>query len=298
MQGPGAAAGATPADGWEQVGAREPTTILRAALRPRMLALLVLFLGAGAVCARLGVWQLDRAQVRGESSQEVVAEQLADADPVPLEDVLAPQTTFTGAALGRKVEVEGVYDAAGQLLVPGREHDGTTGSLVLTPLRVTLDDGSEAVLPVVRGWVASAQDAGAPPAGSVGVVGYLQVSEAPGDGIGGGETDAVSSAVLVGEWGGPIWTGYVLLESSDPAQDASVVVVEPEPRDGGGLNIQNLAYAAQWWIFGGFAVLLWLRMVRDEAHGGRRPGAAGGAGTPPGDGPAAAPTERSADAAV
>ena len=38
-------------------------------------------------------------------------------------------------------------------------------------------------------------------------------------------------------------------------------------KPGAGLNIQNLAYAAQWWIFGAFAVLLWLRLVRDEARG-------------------------------
>ncbi|WP_448631831.1 hypothetical protein [Cellulomonas soli] len=45
-------------------------------------------------------------------------------------------------------------------------------------------------------------------------------------------------------------------------------MLDPPAGDAGGLNIQNLAYAAQWWIFGAFAVGLWLRLVRDEAAGG------------------------------
>jgi hypothetical protein len=31
-------------------------------------------------------------------------------------------------------------------------------------------------------------------------------------------------------------------------------------------DVRNYAYALQWWIFSGFAVLLWLRVVRDAAQ--------------------------------
>src|SRR5699024_9467410 len=95
--------------------------------------------------------------------------ELVAAPAVPLQDVLAPQTTFSGDLVGRKVSVTGAYDADGQLLVTGRAHDGVTGVLVLTPLRTA--DG--AVLPVVRGWVADPADADPPPAGIVHVTGYL-----------------------------------------------------------------------------------------------------------------------------
>ncbi|WP_230685068.1 hypothetical protein [Cellulomonas sp. JZ18] len=44
-------------------------------------------------------------------------------------------------------------------------------------------------------------------------------------------------------------------------------MLDPPTRAGTGLNVQNLAYAAQWWIFGLFAVGLWWRLVRDEAAG-------------------------------
>nr|BFF18892.1 hypothetical protein GCM10025730_24130 [Promicromonospora thailandica] len=52
------------------------------------------------------------------------------------------------------------------------------------------------------------------------------------------------------------------------------MVALPRPTiDGGtGANLQNIFYALQWWVFGGFAVLLWVRLVRDEMAGGRRGG--------------------------
>lgn len=236
--------------------------MLRAAVRPRMLLLLVLLLAAAALCARLGVWQLDRAQVHGAAAAARHTAELVAAPAVPLADELAPQTTFTGDLVGRKVSVTGTYDATGQLLVTGRAHDGTTGFLVLTPLRT-----DDAVLPVVRGWVATPADADAPPAGTVDVTGYLQASEEAGTGVADGRTDAISSAELLNSWGGPIYTGYLVVSVSDPAQAPSVVLLDPPTKPGAGLNIQNLAYAAQWWIFGAFAVLLWLRLVRDEARG-------------------------------
>ena len=96
---------------------------------------------------------------------------------------------------------------------------------------------------------------------------YLQASEQAGTGASDGQTDAISSAELLNSWGGPIYTGYLVVASSDPAQSDSVVLLGPPTKPGAGLNIQNLAYAAQWWIFGAFAVLLWLRLVRDEARG-------------------------------
>jgi len=266
-------------------GSREPTTMLRAAVRPRMLVLLVLLLGAAAVCGRLGVWQLDRAEIRGASA---TAQRLAAQEavaPVALGDMLAPQTAFSGELVGRRVLARGVYDAAGQVLVVDRTLDGRTGYLVLTPLRVTDDrpgptagsaslaDAAQVVadapvLPVVRGWVAVPDDAAAlaVPPGEVTVTAYLQSSEASGRAdLPAGQVDAISSAQLLNRWGGPIWTAYAVLTASDPDQGDALALLPAPVRSGTGLNLQNLAYAAQWWIFGGFAIFLWLRMVRDEA---------------------------------
>jgi cytochrome oxidase assembly protein ShyY1 len=230
-----------------------------------MIGLLLLLLVAAAVCARLGVWQLDRAQVHGAQAEARRQAAQVAADPVPLTDVLAPQTAFTGGLVGRKVDVTGTYDATGQLLVTGRVLDGRTGQLVLTPLRVTVD-GQPAVLPVVRGWIADGTVADAPPTGPVELVGYLQAGESAGAAIVAGHTDAISPAQLVAAWGGPIWTGYLVLSSSQPAQSSDLGLLGVPSRPGTGLNLQNLAYALQWWIFGGFALVIWWRTVRDDAR--------------------------------
>ncbi|MCB7136706.1 SURF1 family protein [Cellulosimicrobium marinum] len=252
--------------------------------QPRMIGLLLLFLAAAMVCARLGVWQLDRAQQRAElAAQQEAAEEEA-AGPEGLGVLLPPQSTFPGELVGRQAWVEGEYDADGQLLVADRVLDGEVGYLVLTPLRVS-DDGTggsswadlsgSPVLPVVRGWVASPDDARAlaPPEGTVRLTGYLQASEAAGEAdLPTGQTDAVATGELVNLWGGPSYSGYLVLISSDPEQvpvsdGGPAALPRPTIEGGTGLNLQNLFYALQWWVFGGFAVLLWLRLVRDEASG-------------------------------
>ncbi|WP_454049624.1 SURF1 family protein [Cellulomonas sp. Marseille-Q8402] len=261
------AAGAVPA-----VPAVQRPTLWSVARTPRMIALLMLFLAVAAVCARLGAWQLERAEVRGASAQAAKLAEIEAQAPVPLEDVLAPQSTFDGGLVGRRVEVTGRYEADGQLLVVDRALDGRTGYLVLTPLRVASDDpGADgAVLPVVRGWVADGDPDAAlveVPAGDVRVTGYLQGSEDSGAAHGAlapGTTDSISSAELLGVWGGPIWTGYAVLTDAEPAQDPGIAVLPPPTRAGTGLNIQNLGYAAQWFVFGGFAVFLWVRLLKDE----------------------------------
>lgn len=237
-----------------------------------MIGLLVLFLAAAAVCGRLGAWQLERAEVRGAAAQAQKLAEVEAQEPVPVEDVLAPQSAFDGGLVGRRVEASGEYEADGQLLVAGRALGGRTGYLVLTPLRVASADpeADGAVLPVVRGWVAEGDPSAAlvdVPAGPVTVTGYLQGSEDSGEPHGAqpaGTTDSISSAELLGVWGGPIWTGYAVLTSSDPVQDAGIELLPPPTRSGTGLNIQNLGYAAQWFVFGGFAVFLWVRLLKDE----------------------------------
>jgi cytochrome oxidase assembly protein ShyY1 len=234
-----------------------------------MLGLLALLLAAAVACGLLGAWQLDRARERGAVAQAKRQAELVAADPVPLTDVLAPQTAFPGDLVGHKVSVAGRYEAAGQLLVTGRALDGVTGSLVLTPLRVDTDQGT-AVLPVVRGWVPAAEPAGAPPDGAVSLVGYLQAGESAGAGIDGTTTDAISPAELLHVWDGPIWTGYLVLASSDPPSDGGPALLGPPSLPATGPNLQNLLYALEWFVFGGFAVFLWWRSVLDEARGVRR----------------------------
>jgi surfeit locus 1 family protein len=258
--------------------------MLRTALRPRWLALLGLVVMVCVGFGWLGAWQLGVARDRGgERARRVVA-----ARPVvPIGQVLRPQQPFGVAADTRSVTASGRYDAGRQVLVSGRVQAGRVGWWVVAALR-TSDGGW---LPVVRGWVPAADDerarAAGAPSGLVRVAGVLQPDESPAEpdapgGPPGGPAPAAAltaldSAELVNRWGGPIYNGYLVLSAEsvaaapevEPAATAGTVAGQPDrvplPQpQAAGLAWRNAAYAVQWWVFAGFAVVLWWKMVRQD----------------------------------
>lgn len=242
-----------------------------------MIVTLLVILAAAAVCVRLGAWQLDRAVARAEQGRAAELAAREEAPPVPISDITEPQTPFTQEMVGRRVQVAGTYIGP-EFFVPGQfrvDPDDPKnkdlwahGYWVLSGLRT--DDG--AVLPVVRGWVADADPAYLNAEGEgAEVIGYLDGSQAVGEPVDGDTIGAVSSAQLVNEWSTPIYSGYIVLADStppvpDPAGLPPLEDVGVPTLSGGGLNLQNLAYAGEWFIFGGFALLIWWRMVRDQAR--------------------------------
>ncbi len=101
-------------------------------------------LAIAALCARLGVWQLDRLAQRRARNVEIAA-RLAKP-PLPVGRGTAPDSVRQ-----RRVVARGVYDFARERVWPLRSFDDSPGVALVTPLR--LADGS-AVL-VDRGWVPS-----------------------------------------------------------------------------------------------------------------------------------------------
>jgi cytochrome oxidase assembly protein ShyY1 len=228
--------------------------------------------------ARLGEWQLDRARQKGERDRVAAARA---RPPVPLTSILTPRTAFSPADADRRVTVSGTWDSARQLLVPGRALGDAVGLWVLTPLR--LADGSG--VPVVRGWVPNAADARADPRAlpsrDVAVEGVLDPSEAvadlqPGDasGVPAGQVALVAAPLLVQHWPYPLTTGYVVQTAATPgpAGKAATLPAVPPSTGGGGLALQNVSYAFQWWLFSAFGLFFWWRIVRDD-HRGRLPAA-------------------------
>lgn len=269
---------------------------LRAALTGRMIALLIVFLLAAVVCIMLASWQLDRAGARGAAEAESAHAGLLAAGIVPLDDVLSPQTSFREQHLAVPVEVTGEFGE--QVYAPGAQIDGEDAVLVIAELRVTAGEHAGAMIPVLRGWVppgalghgedpallaAELQDAAAdpplaPPSGETTVTGWLKDSELGRTSPGPGLVSSVSTAELASLWGGPTWTGYVVEFASSAEPAARVGSSSPEglahasppaPAQESGLNIRNLAYAIEWVIFGGFALALWVRMVRDSVRNRR-----------------------------
>lgn len=214
-----------------------------------------------AAMAVLGVWQL---QVYTEQGAEASAARAAQP-PVPIGSVATPAARITDG-FGLSVTVTGRYDERLQVLVPLA--DSSTQLRVVTGLRQP--DGS--TVAVVRGLVpASTVAAPAPPTGAVTQVGVLLPSEEAGDGlpptgVGSGSTatpvlPSVRVPLLAQTWPAPMVDGFVLLSAASAEQGGlpAAPLVLPEGQG----RLRNGAYAAQWWIFGLFAIVMSAKIARD-----------------------------------
>jgi surfeit locus 1 family protein len=236
----------------------------------------VVVLVVAGVCARLGVWQLDRLAER-RALNAVVSERLALA---PLELASAPADT-TGLSY-RMAEFVGEYDAARGVVLAGRSHQGTSGVHLLLPLR--LEDGS-AVL-VQRGWLPALDAARVDPAsyaegGRVRVRGLLATF--PELGLGGGSAGSGAAGFR------RVWyrldgsglreqlpyrvSSLYLQELPDAVAAAGQPVALPVPELDDG---PHLGYAIQWFSFGLIALVGWLVLLvrregraAEEGAGGR-----------------------------
>ncbi len=255
-------------------------------LRPRWVLMLLLALAIAGAFALLGQWQLNQAIVSG-----VVVERATET-VLPINDVVEPDGAARQVAIGQMVTVTGAYVPGDEQLVEGRLNDGELGFWVVsrfvqsaTEMDAAADsaidpavDAAGANIAVARGWVAdeagarttmasfAAQPANAP----VTLTARFLPSEAPVV----PEEDAdprsmttLSPATLINLWTDftdqPVYAGY-LVDSTPPAgldQIDSPIPLEEVP-----LNWLNIFYAIEWVVFGGFAIFLWFRLVRDAVE--------------------------------
>ena len=128
---------------------------------------------------------------------------------------------------------------------------------------------------MVRGWLPGSADAAkapAAPTGEVTVTGALQASETPGDngvsaqgGLPAGQTAAISSASLVNLVPYDVYDAWIPLNKAGAGMTA---VPATAPADSG-LDLkafQNLGYTGEWFVFAGFVVFMWFRLVRREVE--------------------------------
>ncbi len=241
--------------------------VYRFLLTPRWWGINVFVLVAIPFCVFMGSWQLSRfeARVDDHRTAETRATESGNEPVRPLTALLPVDK----ATVGRPVTATGTY--ADQLLVPDRTLDGRTGFYVLTFLRT---DTGKAV-PVVRGWLPGTADAArapAPPAGEVTVTGVLQASENPGEngvrargGLPPGQTAAISTASLVNLVPYDLHDAWITLRTADPGMTA----VPATAPSGTGLDLkafQNLGYTGEWFVFAGFVVFMWFRLLRREVE--------------------------------
>jgi surfeit locus 1 family protein len=226
--------------------------------------LVLLALVVGAVCVRLGFWQLDRLRERRARNAVVLAARTAE--PV----VLGPGRL--GAELDqRRVRLRGEFDRSAEVVIRGATRDGGPGVRVMTPLRL---EGTDTLVLVDRGFVpapdaVSATLTGLDEPGSQEVAGIALAIPTRRDG---GEPLERRGAVT--------WRGLDLAalraRSSAPLAPISVQQTpdsalpawprrqEPAALDDG----PHLSYALQWFGFALIAVLgsvaVWIRAWKER----------------------------------
>ncbi|MFV0461572.1 MAG: SURF1 family protein, partial [Nostocoides sp.] len=250
--------------------------MLRTALRPRWLGLLLLVLVIDAGFVQLGRWQLGVARHVGDPVAAVTAEAAE-----PLTEVMAPHDGFPSGGSNKPVTMTGSYEAQGQVLVAPRRLNGVGGLWVITPLRV---ERTGAVIAVLRAFVLSPEDAPDPPAGQIHVSGTLAPGESPATSPDQGSAQVLGSvdlSVLVNRWGPPAYDAFVFataeevatsVPGSTGAAGSAVSLPDgaqrvPPPTKPRPLEWRNAAYALQWWLFAAFAVWMWWKMVRNATSG-------------------------------
>ena len=207
----------------------------------------------------LGLWQVEAWQERRDSE----ARDLTRVDPVPLADVMGPDDPFPGDRVGQPVTLGGSWLGDGTVFVSGRERGSIDGYWMVTPLGLT--DG--AAVPVVLGWVRDPDGAPPPPTGAAELVGWLQ----PPEGTGATDQDPnddvvpqLRTADLVQLVDEDLYGAYAVAREGVaglPAAD-----LEQLPDAGRFTALRNLLYGVEWWVFGGFALFVWWRWVRDSVH--------------------------------
>jgi len=231
---------------------------------PSIAGVIVVAIVAVAACGWLGVWQWDRAHSRASAAR--------DAPAVPIAEVAAPSTD-AAKAIGAAVEVTGAW-GDDEALVWGREIDGTPSVLLVRSFVVPADQtgtGAEATIAVLVGHVAGDRVTCAPPgAGTVTISGYLRASEPPPvagadppahNSCGARDTTVLSVAEFAQTWPGPLYSAVLV---SDGGATGWAPMPKREPVTS--LNLQSLLYAAEWWMFGAFAVVLAIRWVRENGR--------------------------------
>jgi surfeit locus 1 family protein len=220
---------------------------------------LIAALLAAALTARLGVWQLDRAQQKLDLQAAVDAE--AARAPLTNAELATP-----ASALHRRVVLRGTWVAERTVWLDNRPMDGRAGFYVVTPLK--LAGRSDAIL-VQRGWAPRdpVRREHLPPlstpAGEVEVVGRLAASP--------------SRLYELGEGGGGL-----IRQNLDPAAFAlesglallPLTVVQTAGADDGGLLRhwpapdlglhKHYGYAFQWFALCALilALYVWFQHLR------------------------------------
>lgn len=245
-------------------------------LRQRRYAKLVpVMVAIALICVAAGTWQVDRYKQNVNDNRVLRAN--AHAPSSPLSTSLVP-VAGSGAAPGRdairyrSVTVQGQYLHSREQFLNGQTLGGRDGFWVVDPLRTR-----DAVLPVVRGFVAATTSGAvpghvaAPPAGTVTVVGRLQTASTSPDHattLRHNEIATINPASQAARLGSPAYQAYLTADAHQPGTTGLRAVGGPELSNpaGGAVAPQHLAYVIQWYLFALLALAAPFAMARHEVR--------------------------------
>lgn len=251
-----------------------PPGTVRLLLRPSMFLLHVPAVLAVTAAVLLGLWQFDSWQERREDRSAA----LADAEPVPLAEVMGPDDPYPASAIGQPVTVGGSWVPDSTTYIQAKPLEGQQGYWVVTLLSTcgagaAADPGcaEPAAIPVVLGW--SVEPTAATPTGDVEAVGWLQPGEGAGDPDPNPADDVLPSlriASLLQRAEQDLYGASLILdEPANLRAGLEPVTSEAVPEAETFTALRNLLYGLEWWLFAGFGVFLWWRWTRDEVRRAR-----------------------------
>jgi surfeit locus 1 family protein len=222
--------------------------------------IIVGFTVVALVCARLGLWQVERLRERRSANKAALAER--SKPPLDLQNTDAPDSSL----VSRRVRASGYYDHDHDIVLRGRAYQGVPGVEIVSPLLIGV--GRPAVL-VNRGFVPS------PDAVSVSTDSLRQSGEVRIEGIalpirsGRGapllhENQTtwadLDLAQLQGRLPYPIRSIYIR-QSPDSSVSSFPRRLAPPPLDDG----PHLSYAIQWFAFATMAVVFGIILSRSRS---------------------------------
>lgn len=235
--------------------------MLKTALQLRWIAALLFALAVSTVFVLLSQWQFSTAESEPPPSASSTEEVR------PLTEVFVPGTQLYGHTADQMVSMAGSFVPGSTVLIDNRLQDGRDGYWVVDAFAVE-GAADDAVMPVVRGWIEEPGSQTPAPVGGAAVVGRLlppeaPVAQKPADGI----LPSLASAELINIWDAPGYSAFVTAnEITVAGQPASggmeLVEVEAQPQETS-VNWLNIFYAVEWFVFAGFSVFLWWRLVAD-----------------------------------
>lgn len=245
--------------------------MLQMMLRPKWIAALVLALGVAAIFAALAQWQISRA------ATEAIVQVRPTETVLAVDTMIQPSQATPQSATGQRLSARGAFTPGDTVIVAERLHSVGDPSVGWWVVAHFVTD-QQIDLPVVIGWASTEADAtqaantfdalAASGAAPTEVQGRFLPSDAPVVPSGPSQTlSSVSVGQLINVWeqvapNGPYF-GYIINEQGLAGLQT---VTTPAPEQQAQLNWLNIFYGVEWVVFAGFAIYMWVRLVRDAVE--------------------------------